>query len=165
MSPSPRSYFQLFLALLAVFPARADIVINEIMAGGSDRLLRWSDTGVPTVGFGAPWYAGTFNDTSWQTGPGPFGFGTFTNAVSTPVITTNTATQMQNLTPTLYLRKSFSVSATDAARADALQLEVQFNDGFVCYLNGVEVVRRNAGPPKQFVFHDQFAAFGTPANN
>ena len=38
------------------------------------------------------------------------------------------------------------VSASDAARADPLSFDVRFNDGFVCYLNGVEVARRNAGP-------------------
>ncbi|RYD76540.1 MAG: hypothetical protein EOP84_16725, partial [Verrucomicrobiaceae bacterium] len=59
------------------------------------------------------------------------------------------------LTPTLYLRRTFEVSATDAARTDALQLVVQYNDGFVAYLNGVEIARRNGGPPGKFIYHDQ----------
>lgn len=134
------------------------------MANGSERLLRWSASGVPTLGTGPAWYAGGFNDASWQIGIGPFGFGSFTNVTPAPVITTNTATQMQNLTPTLYLRKTFLVSATDATRAHSLSFEVQFNDGFVAYLNGQEVARRNAGPPNQFTYRDQFAAFGTPAS-
>ena len=165
--PSPRSVLRALpplLALLGTLPAGAEIVINELMASGSDRLLRWSAAGVPTLGTGTPWYASGFSDASWSTGTGPFGFGTFTNVSPAPVITTNTATQMQNLTPTLYLRKSFTVSASDAGRADLLSFDVQFNDGFVCYLNGVEVIRRNAGPANQFVYRDQFAAFGTPAN-
>lgn len=165
MPPPSRFLRALLFAALALPPSRADVVINEIMAGGSDRLLRWSATGVPTVGVGTAWYAGNFNDASWRTGSGPFGFGSFANASPVPVITTDTATQMQNLTPTLYLRKTFEVSPANAARVDALQLAVQFNDGFVAYLNGVEVVRRNAGPARQFVYHDQSAAYGTPANN
>ena len=155
----------LLLAVWAASPARSEIVINELMAGGSERLLRWSADGVPSLGTGAAWYSGTFTDAAWQTGTGPFGFGSFTNVSPLPVITTNTATQMQNLTPTLYLRKTFTVSAGEAARTSPLQLEVQYNDGFICYLNGVEAVRRNAGPGKQFAYRDQFAAFGTPANN
>ncbi len=142
---------------------RAEVVINELMASGSERLLRWSAGGVPSLGTGLPWYAGGFPDATWQSGPGPFGFGSFANVSPAPVITTNTATQMQNLTPTLYLRKTFAVSAADAGRSEALSFEVQFNEGFVAWLNGVEVARRNAGPVNQFVYRDQFAAFGTPA--
>lgn len=153
----------LALALAIFTNCRGEVVINELMANGAERILRWSATGVPTLGFGTPWYAGDFNDSTWQTGPGPFGFGTFANVSPTPSVGTNTATQMQNLTPTLYLRKAFSVSEVDAAKADPLSFEVRFNDGFVCYLNGVEVVRRNAGPPNGFIYHDQPAAFGTPA--
>ena len=153
----------LVLLIAACATSRGEVVINELMASGAERTLRWSAAGVPTLGFGTPWQAGDFNDSTWQTGPGPFGFGSFTNVSPTPPVGTSTATQMQNLTPTLYLRKSFSVSAADAAKTDPLNLEVRFNDGFVCYLNGVEVARRNAGPPNGFVYHDQTAAFGTPA--
>ncbi len=152
------------LAVQLILPATADVVINEIMANGSERLLRWSPAGVPTLGFWTPWQSEAFNDASWQTGAGPFGFGTFTNVAPMPTFGTNTATQMQNLTPTMYLRKTFTVSATDAAKTDPLTFTVQFNDGFVAYLNGVEVARRNAGPMNAFLYHDQFAAFSTPAN-
>lgn len=150
--------------LVADMPLRAGVVINEIMSAGSERLLRWSSTGVPMLGTGTVWYNTNFNDASWQTGTGPFGFGSFTNVTPAPVTGTNMATQMQNLTPTMYLRKSFTATSAQAARTEALLLDVQFNDGFVCYLNGVEVARRNAGPVNQFTYRDQFAAFGTPAN-
>lgn len=162
----PHKALRVFLAaiLATSSSARADVVINEVMTAGSERLLQWSAAGVPQFGFGTPWTATAFDDSSWQTGLGPFGFGSFTNASPAP-IATNTATQMQNLTPTLYLRKTFTADAAQAARTDALMLDVQFNDGFVCFINGVEVARRNAGPPNQFVYRDQFAAFGTPGHN
>lgn len=152
------------LLLLLAHSAQADVVINEVMANGAERRLRWSDAGVPKLGFGAPWYTATYNDNTWQTGNGPFGFGSFTNVTPAPTFGTNMATQMSDLTPTMYLRKVFTVSAADAAKTDQLTLDVQFNDGFICYLNGVEVARRNAGPVNGFVYRDQFAASGTPAS-
>lgn len=144
--------------------AQADVVINEIMSNGTERRLRWSDAGVPKLGFGTPWYAAGYNDSTWQTGNGPFGFGSFANVTPVPTFGTNMATQMTNLTPTMYLRKVFNVSAADAAKTSQLTLDVQFNDGFICYLNGVEVARRNAGPVNGFVYRDQVAASGTPAS-
>ena len=72
-----------------------------------------------------------------------------------PAFGTNTQTQMQNLTPTLYLRKTFTVSAADAAKTDPLQLTTSYNDGFIVYVNGVELARRWAGPVGQFQYHDQ----------
>lgn len=153
----------LFL-LLTTELTRADVVINEVMSAGSEGALQWSAAGVASFGFGTRWTETAFNDAGWQTGPGPFGFGTFTNVAPAPTFGTNVATQMQNLTPTIYLRKTFVVSGPDAVRTDALVLDAQFNDGFVCYINGVEVARQNAGAVNAFLYHDQFAAFGTPAN-
>ena len=142
----------------------AQVRINELMARGSDRLLKWNDLDVPKLGYGLSWYESSFNDTSWLSGNGPFGFGTFTNVTPTPTIGTNVGTQMINLTPTVYLRKTFTVSPAEAASTEILRLEVKFNDGFVCYLNGVEVARRNAGAPNEFKYRDSFAAMGTPAH-
>jgi len=150
--------------LLFVGSARAQIVINEVMAAGSDRLLQWSPQGTPRLGFGSPWQAGDYGDGAWLSGNGPFGFGSFANVSPAPAIGTNIASQMVNLTPTLYLRKNFTVSAGQIEGNQNVTLEVRFNDGFVCYLNGVEVARRNAGPVNDFKYRDSFASMGTPAH-
>ena len=100
---------------------RQDIVLNEVVHAASERRLRWPTATTPKLGTGPAFYEVGFDDSAakgWQTGPGPFGFGTTTPAA--PAFGTNTQTQMQNLTPTLYLRKTFAVSAADAARADPL---------------------------------------------
>lgn len=144
--------FVVVSCLLAFTQARADIVINEVVTNASDRLLRYDAAGVPRIGTGPIWYTSAYNDSIWQNGPGPFGFGTTVPAGT--AVGTNTQTRMQYLTPTLYLRKQFTVTAGQAALTDALELVVQYNDGFVVYVNGVEVARRWAGPPNQFVFHD-----------
>jgi len=50
--PAPRSVLRAIpclLAILGAVPAGAEIVINELMASGSDRLLRWSAAGVPAL--------------------------------------------------------------------------------------------------------------------
>ncbi len=152
------------LALVPSLPLRAQVVINEIMAAGSDRLLQWSPEGVPRLGFGTPWHSPGFDDAVWLSGNGPFGFGSFANVSPAPAIGTNMASQMVNLTPTMYLRKTFTPSTGQALSSQPLTLEVRFNDGFVCYLNGVEVARRNAGPVGDFKYRDSFAAMGTPAH-
>ena len=77
---------------------RADVVINEVMSAGSERALQWSAAGVASFGFGTRWTETAFNDAGWQTGAGPFGFGTFANVSPAPTFGTNLATQMQNLT-------------------------------------------------------------------
>jgi hypothetical protein len=136
----------------------------EVMSAGSDRQLRWSAGGAARLGFGPAWHDSAYSDAAWFSGSGPFGFGTFANVSPAPAIGTSTATAMQYLTPTLYLRKAFSVTAGQLAGGGNLELVVQYNDGFVAYLNGVEVARRNAWAPHQFVYRDQPAANGTPAH-
>jgi len=151
-------------ALAPALPLRSQVVINEVMAAGSDRLLQWSAAGVPKLGFGTPWYAPAFSDANWLSGNGPFGFGGFSNVSPAPTITTNVASQMVNLTPTMYLRKSFNITGSQAASSGVVSMEIRYNDGFVCYLNGIEVARRNAGPVNDFKYRDSFAAMGTPAH-
>lgn len=138
--------------------AQQDVFINEVVHAASGRQLRWPTATTPKLGTGPAFYEVGFDDSAqrgWQSGPGPFGFGTTTPAA--PAFGTNTQTQMQNLTPTLYLRKTFTVSAADAAKTDPLQLTTSYNDGFIVYINGVEIARRWAGPAGQFQYHDQHA--------
>ncbi len=138
--------------------AQQDVFINEVVHAASARKLRWPTATTPKLGTGPAFYETGFDDSTtkgWQSGPGPFGFGTTTPAA--PAFGTNTQTQMQNLTPTLYLRKTFTVSAGDAAKPDPLQLATSYNDGFIVYVNGVELARRWAGPAGQFQYHDQHA--------
>ena len=152
----PRFSVAILLLLSLVAASFGGVVINEVMNAPSERVVKWSSTNVPTLGTGTPWYAVTFDDNvtkGWQTGIGPFGFGTFTGG-SQP-IGTNPQTQMVNLTPTLYLRKTFTATAANAASTDPLQLQVSYNDGFIVYVNGNEVARRWAGPVNQIHYHDQ----------
>jgi Bacterial Ig domain len=57
-------------------------------------------------------------------------------------VTTDVAAQMKNVNATAYLRLPFN--SPDPACLDQLRLRMKYDDGFVAYLNGVEVARRNA---------------------
>jgi len=70
---------------------------------------------------------------------------------------------LQNRGFSLYLRKRFTVTPTQAASASILELLARYNDGFVAFINEVEVARRNLGNPGAFVFHDQ-ATFSATSN-
>ena len=53
------------------------VVINEVVAANSDRLLRREAPGYPRLGVTTPWMLKTYDDSRWSEGNGPFGFGTF----------------------------------------------------------------------------------------
>jgi hypothetical protein len=57
-------------------------------------------------------------------------------------IGTNVSTAMLNQNATAYIRVPFTVA--NPAAFDELHLDMLYDDGFVAYLNGVEVARRNA---------------------
>lgn len=141
------------LVLVALMPGytHADgITINELVAGASSRVVQWSSNGVARIGSGPMWYTGDFDDSAWPTGPGGFGYGDGDDA-------TDVESQMLNKTPSLYLRSDFQVNADTAASGQDLRLEVNYDDGFVAYLNGHEIARKNAGAYGRFMYCDQVA--------
>ena len=136
--PRPKNMIRLRIALLlAVFLARASaqVIINEVSGAASDRNLQWSANGAPQLGSGTPWNAPAFNDAPWTNGSLPAGWGTAVN--------TNLQAAMQSKTPTLYLRKTFTATPSQAALTTPLILQVEVDDGFVAYVNGVEVDRKS----------------------
>ncbi len=124
---------------------QAQAVINEFMATPTDRGLHWEGD-IPSLGSGIAWTSLEFDDSEWPGGMTPLGFGY--SGLATTV-------QMVNLTPSVYLRTIFTVSETTALRTDLLRLQVDFDDGFIAYLNGVEIARKALGKPGGFIFFDQ----------
>lgn len=147
-----------FLSLSFLLPLAGQVRINEIVASASDRILQRSAGAYPMVGNQTPWQDPAFNDSAWRSGNAPFGFGTFSGVT----LNTNTGLEMQNRVDSLYLRKTFTATAGQAASTAALELVARYNDGFIAFLNGVEVARRNMGNPGMFAFRDQ-TAFNTGA--
>jgi hypothetical protein len=65
-----------------------------------------------------------------------------------PAIRTNVEAAMKNVNATALVRVPFEIA--DPATIDALALNMRYDDGFVAYLNGVEVARRNAPAAPSF---------------
>ena len=133
----------IFFGLL--FQSLGEVVINEFMAGSSERRLSWSTNDVAQLGTGVPWKAPEYADGGWSMGNLPAGYG-FTG------LSTDLTGTMLNQAPSLYLRKEFQATAEQAAATNQLNLAMDCNDGFVAYLNGREVARANAGPTNHFLY-------------
>ncbi|HXG47153.1 MAG TPA: CotH kinase family protein, partial [Methylomirabilota bacterium] len=149
--PGWREGFGLSLAgllLLAGSSGNAAVVINELSAAASSRQLSWSSNGVPRLGSGVAWMEPGFTPRGWSRGllPAGYGFGG---------LATDLTEAMKDKAPSLYLRREFDLTAAEAAHTDPLVLWVDYNDGFVAYLNGIEVARAHCGPTNRFMFARQ----------
>ena len=59
------------------------------------------------------------------------------------------------------MRKGFNVPAGKASSSRPLILRINYNDGFIAWVNGVEVARANAGAEKAYLYFDQVAYRGS----
>ncbi|NRA97990.1 MAG: lamin tail domain-containing protein, partial [Planctomycetes bacterium] len=81
------------------------------------------------------WRDVDFDDSTWSTGPSGFGFGDNDDAT---VVSS----------PTVYVRHEFKVEAKQIRHFNELYLHVDFDDGYIAYLNGHEISRENmSGAP------------------
>lgn len=72
-----------------------------------------------------------------------YGAGTFTYQPNASAAqTTDLGSAMRNVNPGIYIRSTFT--PTPGANLAALTLSITSDDGYVAYLNGVEIARRNA---------------------
>ena len=84
------------------------------------------------------WNTLDFNDENWDYGESGFGYGDNDDATNMPFGTIS-----------VYLRKEFSIS--DASLIQGLILDIDYDDGFVAYINGVEIARANVnGSPPSY---------------
>jgi hypothetical protein len=89
------------------------------------------------------WIAPDYDDTTWASGPTGIGFDKAANSVFTPFIATDIASLMYSNKPAhtdLYLRIPFVVPGPSIPENPLLQ--IRYDDGFVAWLNGVEIGRR-----------------------
>ena len=149
MNSIPQKFALAALLAILIPGAPAQVVINEVSYASSDRVLQYAADGTPSLGYAPRWPAATFIDTPWLSGNLPAGWGSTVN--------TNTQAAMQNKTPSLYLRKTFTVTGAQATSTQPLVLQVDYDDGFAAYLNGVEVARYNCGGAKHFMYAGQTA--------
>ena len=82
---------------------------------------------------------GTYDET-WASGSSGFGYETGTGFES--FIATDLEPQMHNSHSSLFIRSTFAQDANDPI--ETLTLRAQYDDGFIAYLNGVELLRANS---------------------
>jgi hypothetical protein len=97
---------------------------------------------VPTQAISDVWKgSGAFNDSSWTSVSGsPGGVGYERGSGYQNYISLDVESQMYNRRPGCYIRIPFEVNR-DLRTYDFLTLRVRYDDGFVAYINGVEVQR------------------------
>jgi hypothetical protein len=86
------------------------------------------------------WKDNLFNDEMWPVGPSGFGYGDGDDETVVPV------------TPSIYLRHTFELGGLDDYPQAVFAMD--YDDGYVAYLNGVEIARENAGLPGENVAWD-----------
>jgi hypothetical protein len=131
--------------------------IRVLLFGGMAILLAGAavDAGDPLVSVGEVWhyFKGTeepsdpisawlrpeFDDSTWLTGPTGIGFGDGDDATDLLDMVGNYLS--------VYMRKSFTV--VDPRRLGEVTFRMDYDDGFVAYLNGVEIARKGltGNPP------------------
>lgn len=87
---------------------------------------------------GLAWTQADFDDATWDTGASGLGFETAGGTLE-PGITTNIRDDMLAVNASCYLRFEFDFSNAD--NINSLLLGMKYDDGFIAYLNGVEVAR------------------------
>jgi len=75
------------------------------------------------------WRTLAFNDAGWLQGPGGFGYGDDDDGTTIPAVMS------------VFIRKKFTI--VDKTKIEAGVLSVDYDDGFVAYLNGTEIARAN----------------------
>lgn len=117
---------------------------NDIVWGtkvfASDTFSYWEGSQEPN----ALWRNLNFNDGSWKKGPGGFGYGDGDDQ-----------TVLNNLNSVM-VRKSFNIDAVDSVIAGVFCID--YDDGFVAYLNGIEIARGNMNPFSSFPSASTFAS-------
>ncbi|MDI6448661.1 lamin tail domain-containing protein [Anaerobaca lacustris] len=94
---------------------------------------------VPTASIGDGWRGLEFGDSAWISGAGGVGYERSTGYEHLFEIDVHDAMYGRNTS--CYIRISFEVTPEGLTEAAGLRLKVRYDDGFVAYLNGVEVQR------------------------
>lgn len=85
---------------------------------------------VPDASVNQNWMAPNFDDNGWAEGPSGFGYGDGDDATLVPQGTIS-----------VFARHRFTVNTLEGL--EALVFDIDYDDGFVAYLNGVEIAREN----------------------
>lgn len=128
-------YFVLTLLIIS-FKSHAQVDHWETAVNDNDT---WSYV-VPTASTSSSWIQPTFSVATWQTGPGGFGFA---DGDDNTVIPTSSVS--------VYHRIDFNV--VDLSVIAKVILNMDYDDGYVAYLNGIEISRNGISGTGQPAFN------------
>ncbi len=98
---------------------------------------------VPSDGsLGLDWIATDFDDADWRAGTTGVGYERNAGGAYEDLIGTDMVDVMDRISATVYMRIPFDID--DVGDPDAMNLDVKYDDGYIAYLNGQEIARRNA---------------------
>lgn len=139
LSDDPSSPFKWIMPQITIEPQ------NYLLIYASDKnrkkivkhwetVIDWGDLWKYKLGTSEPpadWRSITFDDSTWEIGPSGFGYGDDDDATIVPHV------------PSIFVRKVFNIADTSVISAAVFHID--YDDGFVAYLNGVEIARANMG--------------------
>ena len=138
----------MLLAILGCFPLLADEVAL-VRVGETWRYLKGTNEASAPV---TAWRQIGFDDSGWLTDQSGFGYSYLSFGAAT------TLSDMPLNYLSVFFRKKFTVLRPETVKW--LVLRVDYDDGFVAYLNGVEIARRGfPGLAGRSVPYDAAAAF------
>ncbi len=122
-------------------PLRAVHGQINFSAGSSFSYLKGNEAATLDAG----WMNEGFNDSQWSTGSAPIRYGDGTGGTL--------LSDMQNNYSVVYMRAAFTASNIELL--NQLFLSIDFDDGFVIWINGQQTISINAPP---VLSHDAFAS-------
>ena len=108
----------------------------------------------------APWGADGFDDSTWLTGAGPLGYDT--DSPADYVVGTDLSS-MRGEQTSVYLRRTFNITSTEVELP--AELVIDWDDGYIAYLNGREFSRGAMGEAGTPFSYDQTSAAGHGASS
>lgn len=129
------------VSLFLIYPAHSQVDHWETAVYENDT---WKYL-VPASAVSSSWITPAFNDAAWLTGPGGFGMGDADDNTTLP-----------GGTVSVFQRIQFSV--TDVSAIEKMVFNIDYDDGFVAYLNGVEFARSEMAGTGQPAYNDLASA-------
>ena len=131
----------LFLFIATLFSGTHQLQAQvNFPSGSAFRFLKASEASNLDAG----WMNGTFDDSGWSSGSAPFRYGDSDGGTL--------LSDMQDNYSVLYMRASFTAINIDLI--DRLLLYIDYDDGFIVWINGQQILSRNA---PLIPSHDAFA--------
>ncbi len=118
------------------------VTSDVILLAQSDEKTAWIPTDANM--YATAWASDpNFDDSQWLVSTGePGGVGYENGSGYENLISLNVIDMRLNVT-SCYIRSPFDLNAAQLSGLQSLQLKIHYDDGFIAYLNGVEVARRN----------------------